>query len=116
MDAPLTMNVRRGRREKTTTCSLPEIQIAGSLPTCTQRKLVLVSAIFFSEAPPTPISLSSTGSPSWRKSSETIVSCAQAPPRLAGNVLVWRRDNLTLRLEGAHLTLQDAETLAENIE
>jgi len=78
--------------------------------------LVLVSAIFFSEAPPTPISLSSTGSPSWRKSSETIVSCAQAPPRLAGNVLVWRRDNLTLRLEGAHLTLQDAETLAENIE
>jgi len=31
-------------------------------------------------------------------------------------VLVWRRDNLTLRLEGAHLTLQDAETLAANIE
>jgi hypothetical protein len=45
--------------------------------------LVLVSAIFFSEAPPTPISLSSTGSPSWRKSSETIVSCAQPPAPLA---------------------------------
>jgi hypothetical protein len=52
----------------------------------------------------------------WISGHEHVVVFPQAPPRLAGNVLVWRRDNLTLRLEGAHLTLRDAETLAENIE
>jgi hypothetical protein len=31
-------------------------------------------------------------------------------------VLVWQHGNLTLRLEGAHQTLRDAETLAANIE
>jgi hypothetical protein len=51
----------------------------------------------------------------WISGHEHVVVFPQAPPRLAGNVLVWQRGNLTLRLEGAHLTLRDAETLAENI-
>jgi hypothetical protein len=35
-----------------------------------------------------------------------------APPRLAGNVLVWQHGNLTLRVEGRDLTLRRAQELA----
>jgi hypothetical protein len=38
-----------------------------------------------------------------------------APPRLAGHVLVWQHGSLTLRLEGAQLTLREALTLAERV-
>ena len=34
------------------------------------------------------------------------------PPRLAGNVLLWQTDGLTLRLEGRELTLARALQLA----
>lgn len=45
-----------------------------------------------------------------------VVVFPQAAPRLAGNVLVWQHGNLTLRLEGAHLTLSDALALASKID
>jgi len=39
----------------------------------------------------------------------------QAPPRLAGNVLLWLHDGLTLRLEGRELTRDQALTLSIRI-
>jgi hypothetical protein len=39
----------------------------------------------------------------------------QAPPRLAGNVLLWQRGGLTLRLEGRSLTKAEALTISERI-
>jgi len=44
-----------------------------------------------------------------------VVVFPHAVPRLAGHVLVWEHDNLTLRLEGAHLRLGDALTLAARL-
>jgi hypothetical protein len=44
-----------------------------------------------------------------------IVVFPRAAPRLAGRVLVWQHGRLTLRLEGAQLTLRDALTLAGRI-
>lgn len=44
-----------------------------------------------------------------------VVAFPQAPPRLAGGVLLWRHGGLTLRLEGAHLGLPDALRLAQTI-
>jgi hypothetical protein len=44
-----------------------------------------------------------------------VVVFPHAAPRLAGHVLVWQHGALTLRLEGAQLTLRDALTLAESI-
>jgi hypothetical protein len=38
-----------------------------------------------------------------------------APPRLAGNVLVWQHRDLTLRLEGRDLTLRRAQGLAAEL-
>jgi hypothetical protein len=38
-----------------------------------------------------------------------------APPRLAGNVLVWQHGALTLRLEGRDLTLRRAQGLAAEL-
>jgi hypothetical protein len=38
-----------------------------------------------------------------------------APPRLAGNVLVWTHEGLTLRLEGRELTLERAQELARSL-
>jgi hypothetical protein len=39
----------------------------------------------------------------------------EAPPRLAGNVLLWQRGPLTLRLEGAHLTKARALEIARSL-
>jgi hypothetical protein len=38
-----------------------------------------------------------------------------APPRLAGNVLVWQHGSLTVRLEGRDLTLRRAQALASEL-
>lgn len=38
------------------------------------------------------------------------------PPRLAGNVLIWVAGQITFRLEGRHLTKQDALELAREIQ
>jgi hypothetical protein len=48
----------------------------------------------------------------WISGGRHVVAFPHAPPRLAGNVLVWQHGNLTLRLEGAHLTFRDALRLA----
>ena len=48
----------------------------------------------------------------WLAGGEHVVVFPQAPPRLAGYVLVWQAGKLTLRLEGASLTLAQAETIA----
>ena len=45
-----------------------------------------------------------------------VVVFPHAAPQLAGHVLVWQHGNLTLRLEGAHLTLRGAVTLAKQID
>jgi hypothetical protein len=44
-----------------------------------------------------------------------VIFWQEAPPRLAGNVLVWERDGLTYRLEGATLTKERALELARQI-
>jgi hypothetical protein len=38
-----------------------------------------------------------------------------APPRIAGNVLLWQSNSLTLRLEGRTLTSADAERFAQSL-
>ena len=52
----------------------------------------------------------------WIAGDRHVVMFPQAPPRLAGDVLVWQHGNVTLRLEGAHLTLGDALALAGKID
>jgi hypothetical protein len=52
----------------------------------------------------------------WITGDKHVVVFPHAVPRLAGNVLVWQRGNLTLRLESAHLTLREALRLAERID
>lgn len=51
----------------------------------------------------------------WFAGGEHVVVFPQAPPRLAGHVLVWQAGKLTLRLEGARLTLAQAEKVAEEL-
>jgi hypothetical protein len=51
----------------------------------------------------------------WITGDQHVVVFPHAVPRLAGNVLIWERGNLTLRLEGRHLTLGDALKLAGKI-
>jgi len=51
----------------------------------------------------------------WLSGAEHAVLFARVPPRLAGNVLLWERGALTLRLEGHGLTLQEALKLADAI-
>jgi hypothetical protein len=51
----------------------------------------------------------------WMAGDRHVVVFPHAAPQLAGHVLVWQDGNLTLRLEGAHLTLRDALALAEKI-
>jgi hypothetical protein len=51
----------------------------------------------------------------WLSRAEHAVSFTAVPPRLAGNVLLWQRGDLTLRLEGRRLTQKDALDLAESI-
>lgn len=52
----------------------------------------------------------------WIGGSQHIVTIPpEAPPRLAGNVLLWQRGSLTLRLEGAHLTRARALEIARSL-
>jgi hypothetical protein len=51
----------------------------------------------------------------WIAGDRHVVVFPHAAARLAGHVLVWQRGSLTLRLEGAHLTLRDALKLVETI-
>ena len=51
----------------------------------------------------------------WLSGAEHAVSFTAVPPRLAGNVLLWQRGDLTLRLEGRRLTQKDALDLADSI-
>lgn len=52
----------------------------------------------------------------WIAGDGHVVVFPHAAPRLAGHVLVWEHGDLTLRLEGAHLSLRDALTLAADID
>jgi hypothetical protein len=51
----------------------------------------------------------------WIAGDRHVVVFPHAPARLAGHVLIWQRHDLTLRLEGEHLTLPDATRLAKTI-
>jgi hypothetical protein len=51
----------------------------------------------------------------WIAGDRHVVVFPHAPPRLAGHVLIWQHGNLTLRLEGAQLTLRDALVLAQRM-
>jgi hypothetical protein len=51
----------------------------------------------------------------WIAGEQHIVMWPQAPPRLAGNVLVWERDGVTYRLEGKALTKERAVELAREL-
>lgn len=48
----------------------------------------------------------------WLSGARHVVYFPAAPPRLAGNVLIWQHGPLTLRLEGHNLTETDALELA----
>jgi hypothetical protein len=52
----------------------------------------------------------------WIAGDRHVVLFPRTAPRLAGHVLVWRHGNLTLRIEGAQLSLRDALTLAASID
>ena len=56
----------------------------------------------------------STGPSIWLEGTPHVVVLADAPPRLAGNTLVWVQDGRTLRLEGA-VELDDALRIAESM-
>jgi hypothetical protein len=47
--------------------------------------------------------------------SRHVVAFPRVPPRYAGNVLLWQRDGLTLRLEGPDLTLSAARKIAHDL-
>lgn len=51
----------------------------------------------------------------WMAGGRHVVVFPHAAPRLAGNVLIWQHQELTLRLEGAHLTLRGAVKLAKTL-
>jgi hypothetical protein len=51
----------------------------------------------------------------WLSGSPHVFFAPSAPPRLAGNVLLWERGDLTLRLEGKSLTKEAALRLARSI-
>jgi hypothetical protein len=51
----------------------------------------------------------------WLTADRHVVVFPHATARLAGHVLVWQHGDLTLRLEGAHLSLRDALSLAGKI-
>jgi hypothetical protein len=50
----------------------------------------------------------------WIRGKAHVFISPQAPPRLAGNVLLWEQGPLTFRLEG-HLTLAEALKIARSI-
>jgi hypothetical protein len=52
----------------------------------------------------------------WISGGEHVFFGPGAPARLAGNTLLWQRGDLTLRLEGKHLTRAAALRLATSIE
>lgn len=51
----------------------------------------------------------------WLSGATHVFFFPGAPPRIAGNVLLWQNDFLTLRLEGRTLTRADAERLARSL-
>ena len=51
----------------------------------------------------------------WIRGAEHVYLAPPLPPRLAGNTLIWVRDGITYRLEGATLTLGLARDLARQI-
>jgi hypothetical protein len=52
----------------------------------------------------------------WIAGAPHLLAVPPAPPRLAGNVLVWQRGQITYRLEGRDLTKAAALRLASEIE
>jgi len=52
----------------------------------------------------------------WLAGGRHVVLFPHAAARLAGHVLIWQHGDLTLRLEGAELTLRDALMLAAKID
>lgn len=48
----------------------------------------------------------------WLSGKPHLFLAPEAPPRLAGNVLLWQHGDVTLRLEGRDLTLRRAQELA----
>jgi hypothetical protein len=51
----------------------------------------------------------------WLSGAAHVFVFPSAPPRLAHNVLLWRKGHITLRLEGRHLTEVSASTLARSL-
>jgi hypothetical protein len=51
----------------------------------------------------------------WVTGARHVVAFPHVPRRLAGNVLIWQRGSLTLRLEGRDLTLEDALGVAHSL-
>lgn len=51
----------------------------------------------------------------WIAGEEHVVYWMQAPPRLAGNVLLWEDGGITYRIEGRHLTKERALELARQM-
>jgi hypothetical protein len=51
----------------------------------------------------------------WITGRPHVVFFPDAPPRLAGNVLLWERDGVTFRLEGPELTRESALLLAREL-
>lgn len=52
----------------------------------------------------------------WLAGGRHVLVLPAAPPRLAGNVLIWQSDSITYRLEGPRLTKAAALDLAAEIE
>lgn len=52
----------------------------------------------------------------WLTGPKHVIVFPDAPPRLAGNVLVWQRRFVTYRLESPHLTLTRARSIASQID
>jgi len=52
----------------------------------------------------------------WLTGPKHVIVFPDAPPRLAGNVLVWQRQSITYRLEAPHLTLEKARAIAARID
>ena len=52
----------------------------------------------------------------WIAGARHVLALPDAPPRLAGNVLVWQLGPITYRLEGRALTKQTALELAAEID
>jgi hypothetical protein len=62
-----------------------------------------------------PVRVDAAADGLWIAGEEHVVFWPEAPPRLAGNVLVWERDGVTYRLEGRALTKARALELARGL-